>query len=73
MTIQIFPVVLNANAIEVFVRAEGPGGLLGDTIEEVRRGTNGFGYTYDELRAAAEGGPELFWPRTDGKPEVTPT
>jgi hypothetical protein len=39
----------DSDEIEVRVRAEGPGGTIGDALRVVRPGESAFGKTYDEL------------------------
>lgn len=38
--------------ITMRIRAEGPGGMLGDAIVEVRSGESAFGLTFEQWQAA---------------------
>ena len=59
--VQLHPVVSGPDTVEVMIRAE-LDGVHGDRSEEVKIGNSAFGFTYDQLRAWAEGrGPKLFW------------
>ena len=50
-----FYVVHYDGSIELRVRAEGAGGMKGDSITDVRPGETFAGYTYEELRDMGAG------------------
>ena len=50
---------IKPNAIRVAIRAEGPGGLVGDSFQTVRQGEGIAGLRFDELKALGVGEHEI--------------
>jgi hypothetical protein len=57
--VKVFISKAGGGVLLVRVRAEGPGGVLGDLTEEVRPGGSFLGHAYDELAALTQGGHDL--------------
>ena len=51
-----YPRLLPTGRIRILIRAEGPGGIVGDAMVDLRRGEGWGEHTYEDLVAAVRAG-----------------